>query len=208
MRNNVKSILLASGGLDSTTLAYWLRHKRIRFTPLFIDYGQHCAATERKTLAALLPKNESRRIKTINIEDVYKGSQSLLIREVNLWKHKTKAEDLYLPYRNLLLLSAGAAFAQSRGVSFLYAAFINSNHAKEIDCSTKFFDELSKVLREYGSVTIRMPFRKMSKRQVANIGLKLRVPIASTFSCQAASVVPCGACPNCVDRLDALRSFG
>ena len=208
MRNTVKSILLASGGLDSTTLAYWLRQKKIPFTPLFIDYGQHCAVTEHRTLAAVLPKNDSRRIETINIGDIYRGSHSLLIREVNLWKHKTKAADLYLPYRNLLLLSAGAAFAQSRGASYLYAAFINSNHAKELDCSTNFFDELSKVLREYGSVTIRMPFRKLSKRQVTNIGLKLRVPVASTFSCQAASAVPCGACPNCVDRLDALRSFG
>jgi len=208
MRNNVKSILLASGGLDSTTLAYWLRQKKIEFTPLFIDYGQHCVATERKTLNVVVPKSEFRTIETINIGEVYKGSHSLLIREVDLWKHRARAEDLYLPYRNLLLLSAGAAFAQSRGASYLYAAFINSNHAKELDCSTKFFDELSKVLSEYGSVTIRMPFRKLSKRQVTNIGLKLGVPIASTFSCQAASTVPCGACPNCVDRLEALRAFG
>jgi 7-cyano-7-deazaguanine synthase len=128
-----------------------------------------------------------------------------LIDEPNLWRDEITAEDLYLPYRNLLLLSIGAAYAQARDYSSLYAAFINSNHAKEIDCSAEFFERLSGVLLEYGSVEIKMPFRELSKYEVAKIGIALKAPIAHTFSCQAASRVPCGACPNCVDRLEALR---
>jgi 7-cyano-7-deazaguanine synthase len=204
---NINSVLLASGGLDSTTLAYWLHNKKITFVPLFVDYGQHCATTEYERLKSVMPTDIARDIHRIDISDIYKNTKSRLIDEPNLWKDEVEAKDLYLPYRNLLLLAAGAAFAQSRGYSNLYAAFINSNHAKEIDCSAKFFKQLEDIFIEYGTVKIEMPFRDMSKLEVARIGLSLNAPIAVTFSCQAASKVPCGACPNCVDRLNALNAL-
>jgi 7-cyano-7-deazaguanine synthase len=201
------AVLLASGGLDSTTLAFWLRAKDICFVPLFVDYGQHCAETERTRLAEVLPVAEFGRLHAVNIQDVYRGCSSRLICEPDLWTDNVSADDLYLPYRNLLLMTVGAAYAQARGMSEVYAAFINSNHAKEIDCSAQFFERLSGMLSDYGTVQIRMPFREHSKRQVAEIGLTLNAPIARTFSCQAASAVPCGVCPNCVDRLEALSTF-
>lgn len=199
------AVLLASGGLDSTTLAFWLRERRITFLLLFIDYGQHCAETELKRLNEVLPKETFGAVKNINVSDIYRGSHSRLISEPNLWEDHVSAEDMYLPYRNLLLLSIASAYAQSNGISEVYTAFINSNHAKEIDCSAEFFQRLETMLADYGSVKIKMPFREKSKREVAEIGLRLNAPIARTFSCQAASKVPCGACPNCVDRLEALN---
>ncbi|HEY0375343.1 MAG TPA: 7-cyano-7-deazaguanine synthase [Pyrinomonadaceae bacterium] len=204
-KTGINSILLASGGMDSTTLAYWLRDQKIKFLPVFINYGQHCADTELKTLLEVLPKRDAARTEVINVSDIYQGCKSRLIDEPNLWRDEITAEDLYLPYRNLLLLSIGAAYAQARDYSSLYAAFINSNHAKELDCSAEFFERLSGVLLEYGSVEIKMPFRELSKYEVAKIGIALKAPIAHTFSCQAASRVPCGACPNCDDRLEAFR---
>lgn len=199
-------VLLSSGGMDSTTLAYWLRKRACRFVPLFIDYGQHCAETEYATLRKVLPAGCVAPQK-VDISAVYRGTKSRLIAEPNLWVDNMKGDPLYLPYRNLLLLSVGAAFAQSHGYSRLYAAFINSNHAKEIDCSAQFFSGLGRILSEYGSVQVKMPFREMSKLQVARLAVKLRVPLATTYSCQAASQVPCGACPNCVDRLQALKQI-
>jgi len=201
----VNSVLLASGGLDSTTLAYWLYDNNIHFCPVFIDYGQHCAKTELETLLELLPPGYASKVEIINVSDVYKGSKSRLIEEANLWEDEISYKDMYLPYRSLLLLTVGAAFAQSRGYSFLYSAFINSNHAQEIDCSTEFFDKLTGMLVGYGGVELKMPFRNKSKYEVAKIGISLGASIGYTFSCQASSKIPCGACPNCVDRLEALR---
>jgi 7-cyano-7-deazaguanine synthase len=201
------SILLASGGLDSTTLAYWLSHKGVPFEPLFIDYGQHCADTELATLRKLLPKRAVRRLRIVNVSSVYAGSNSRLIRETDLWRERIEKDDLYLPYRNILLLSIAAARIQSVGGGDVYTAFINSNHAVEIDCSSQFFSELSKLLRAFGGVRVKMPFRYKSKLQVAKIGIRLGAPIGETFSCQVNSDVPCGACPNCIDRLEALRQL-
>ena len=200
------AVLLASGGLDSTTLAYWLLEKGVSFIPLFLDYGQHCSATEYETVNDVLPASCGP-IHRLNIADVYRDSRSRLINEADLWQEDVAYTDLHLPYRNLLILSVGAAFAQSRGCKSLYAAFINSNHAIEIDCSAEFFDRLSSLLGAYGSVQIRMPFRAMSKYEVAVEGIRLQAPIARTFSCQVSSAVPCGACPNCVDRLTALQAL-
>lgn len=201
-------VLLASGGLDSTTLAYWLERRGRRVIPLFIDYGQHCASTELVTAKTVLPPTLVPLIAIVDVADVYRGTSSRLIAEPDLWTDAIAGDDLYLPYRNLLLLSVAAAFAQARGIGTVYSAFINSNHAKELDCSAAFFDSLGAVLTEYGGVRVEMPFRAMSKVDVTRIALDHDVPIGATFSCQAASTVPCGACPNCFERLSALRELG
>lgn len=200
-------VLLASGGLDSTTMAYWLIDQGIDFIPLFIDYGQHCAITEFETLMKVLPANYKDKVEFIDIKSIYKYSNSKFIKSANLWDEEITADDLYIPYRNLLMLTVGATFAQTLGYANVYSAFINSNHAKEIDCSNEFFEKMEGMLIDYGSVKINMPFRYLSKYEVAQIGLNLGAAIGSTFSCQASSAVPCGACPNCVDRLDALKKI-
>lgn len=203
----INSVLLASGGLDSTTLAYWLEEQNISFISVFIDYGQHCAQKELETLRKVLPSSVVPLLECIDIKGVYKYSRSRFIQPANLWKDKITAEDLYIPYRNVLLLSIGASFAQTLGIDKVYSGFINSNHAKEIDCSNDFFNHIEQILSDYGSVKVEMPFRYYSKYQVAKIGIELNAPIGSTYSCQASPEIPCGACPNCVDRLDALKKL-
>jgi 7-cyano-7-deazaguanine synthase len=207
MAEDKQAVLLCSGGLDSTTLAYWLEQNLITFVPLFINYGQHCAETELATATSVLPPSARCEIRALDISDVYRGCTSRLISEADLWREPVEDADLYLPYRNILFLSVGSAFAQAHGIRAVYSAFINSNHAKEIDCSTEFFQRLSALLSEYGSVEIRMPFRDFSKRQVLELALTLGVPVGATFSCQASSSVPCGACPNCVERLAAIQAL-
>src|SRR5690606_20898440 len=102
-----------------------------------------------------------------------KHSKSKFIKPVNLWEDDIVADDLYIPYRNVLLLTIGATFAQTLGLTNLYSAFINSNHAKEIDCSNEFFEKMETMLSDYGSVKINMPFRYFSKYDVAKIGIEL-----------------------------------
>lgn len=203
----MKITVLASGGLDSTSIIYWLTQKGFEVEPLFVNYGQHCAETEYNTLQAVLPKRLATRIKVVDVSTIYEGSTSRLIKETDLWRDSISHHDLYLPYRNVLLLSIGAAFCQDSGSRDLCAGFINSNHASEIDCSSKFFRQVGVLMREYGGVKVRMPFRRFSKKQVAKLAVKLGVPIGETFSCQVNREIPCGACPNCVERLDAINSL-
>lgn len=202
-----KGVVLVSGGMDSTTLMYQFVRQGVDFIPLFINYGQHCASHELETLRKVIPVQYADMIEIIDVSSIYKYSQSRFIRPADLWKEEVKAEDLYIPYRNVLLLTVAASFAQTLGIDKVYSAFINSNHAKEIDCSSEFFNKLEGLLSEYGSVKIEMPFRNMTKYDVAKLGIELKAPIGQTFSCQASPNIPCGACPNCVDRLNALKQI-
>jgi len=155
----------------------------------------------------VLPREAADAVVAVNVSDVYRNTGSRLISEPDLWREEVEDKDLYLPYRNLFMLTVGAAFAQARGIGRVYAAFINSNYAREIDCSAAFFDRLGDLLKDYGAVEVEMPFREMSKKEVARLGLSLGAPIALTFSCQVSSATPCGACPNCIERLAALADL-
>ena len=130
-----------------------------------------------------------------------------MIKKVNLWKENIISDDLYLPYRNLVFFALASAYAQSNGINKVYAAFIDSNHVKEIDCSIDFFNNLNLLLGELGSVTIELPFRNMTKLDVAKLGIRLGVDIARTYSCHVNPDYHCGSCPNCVDRQNALNSL-
>jgi 7-cyano-7-deazaguanine synthase len=201
-------LLLCSGGLDSTTLAYWLHDQRIKITPIFFDYGQHCVEKEWDTLRKVLPTDGVAVPERIDISGIFRGSRSRLIQEPDLWTDHVDDEDLYVPYRTMLFFAVGAACAQTRGLSTVYSGFINSNHAKEIDCSAAFLNGLDALAANVGPVRFVIPFRDWSKAQVVREAVRLKVPIGSTFSCQLVSDTPCGACPNCVERLNAIETIG
>lgn len=200
-------LLLASGGLDSTTLAYLLCANGHIVRPLFFDYGQHCVEKEWNTLQKLLHE-KTLAPERISISGIFSGSKSRLIVEPDLWSESVKDDELYIPYRTLLFFSASAARAQTLGISQVYSAFINSNHAKELDCSTEYLNGLDALAAQVGAVRFQLPFRDYSKKQVAELAIELNVPVGQTFSCQVFSDIPCGACPNCVERINALHEIG
>ncbi|MEO1817563.1 7-cyano-7-deazaguanine synthase [Pseudomonas sp.] len=200
MRN---ALLLASGGLDSTTVGYQLASAGIEVKPIFFDYGQHCVDLEWARVNEVFPSSFERP-QRFDISDIFRESQSRLIREADLWKEEVMDDDLYIPYRTMLFFAAAAARAQTVGVLDVYTGFINSNHAKEIDCTAEFMNKLDGLTSTIGPVRFHSPFRYSSKADVARIAADLSVPIGRTYSCQAAARFPCGACPNCVERLNAL----
>src|ERR1035438_7646558 len=115
------ALLLCSGGLDSTTLAYWLHERDVRLVPIFLDYGQHCVEKEWETLRKVLPTEGVLAPERIDVSGVFRGSRSRLIVEPNLWSERVADDDLYIPYRTLLFFSIGAACAQTRGLVDVYS---------------------------------------------------------------------------------------
>lgn len=199
-------LLLSSGGLDSTTLAYWLRERDVELVPIFLDYGQHCVEKEWNTLRQVLPTKGVFPPERIDVAGIFRGSKSRLIVEPDLWSEHVGDNDLYIPYRTLLFFSIGAACAQTRELADVYSGFINSNHAKELDCSAAFLNGLDALAANVGPVRFHMPFRNWSKAQVVAEAVRLGVAIGKTYSCQLLSDTPCGACPNCVERLNAIEA--
>lgn len=199
-----KALLLASGGLDSTTVGYQLVAARLNVVPIFFDYGQHCVEIEWSRVNEVLPDNVDTP-ERIKISDIFRGSRSRLICEADLWTEEVRDEDLYIPYRTMLFFAIAAARAQTLGILDVYTGFINSNHAKELDCTAAFMNGLEGLTSNVGPVRFHSPFRYSSKADVARAAVGLGVPIGRTYSCQASADFPCGACPNCVERLSALK---
>lgn len=200
-------LVMASGGLDSTTVCYLLASQGTEVQPVFFDYGQHCAETEWAKVNEVLP-DEALPPERLDISDIFKGSPSRMIAEADLWHDHISDDDLYIPYRTMLFFAVAAARAQTLGVLNVFSGFINSNHAKELDCSTAFMNGLDELSEGVGAVRFHAPFREKTKAYVVDRALQLGVPIGRTFSCQASSAFPCGACPNCVERLNALAEAG
>jgi 7-cyano-7-deazaguanine synthase len=198
---------MASGGLDSTTVAYQLHAEGIFVHPVFFDYGQHCVEIEWARVNEVLPRSMPAPERIV-VSDVFRGSRSRLIQEANLWQEAVADDDLYLPYRTLVFFALAAARAQTLELLEVYSGFINSNHAKEIDCSTDFMNKLDGLSQDVGPVRFVSPFRYSSKGDVVRRAVELGVPIGRTYSCQAASSFPCGACPNCVERQKAFIEAG
>jgi len=193
--------------LDSTTVAYQLHAEGIFVHPVFFDYGQHCVEMEWARVNEVLPPTMPGPERIV-ISDVFRGSSSRLIQEANLWQDAVADDDLYLPYRTLVFFALAAARAQTLALLEVYSGFINSNHAKEIDCSADFMNKLDGLSQGVGPVRFVSPFRYSSKGEVVRRAVELGVPIGRTYSCQAASSFPCGACPNCVERQKALIEAG
>lgn len=200
------AVALVSGGIDSTSMVYWLEDRGVAIVPVFIDYGQHTAARELASIRQNLTDQMLVRLEVISLGDVYRHSQSRMIHAPDLWVDTVTSDDFLLPYRNLLILTTGAAFAQSIGIEAVYAAFIDANFSFESDASLKFLNTMAEILSGYGSARIEFPFREMTKSEVALLGYRLGAPIASTYSCLASPDAPCGACANCVDREEALSA--
>ncbi|SEW44769.1 7-cyano-7-deazaguanine synthase [Cognatiyoonia koreensis] len=202
-----RALVMVSGGLDSTTVCHLLVKAGTEVHPIFFDYGQHCAETEWAKVNEVLP-TEVLPPERINLSDIFKGSTSRMIVEADLWTEAVVDDDLYIPYRTMLFFASAAARAQTVGILDVYSGFINSNHAKEIDCSTEFMNGLDELSVGVGAVRFHAPFGTWLKSDVVREAVKLGVPVGRTFSCQASSSFPCGACPNCVERLNALTEAG
>lgn len=202
-----KVVLLMSGGLDSTVLFYQLLEEEMDVQPVFINYGQHGAEKEYQTILKILPDKSSCKVKIIDLSSIYSNSLSILIKEANLWVDKVTDDSLYIPYRNLVMFSAALAYAQAINVTEVYAAFINTYFAREIDASVEFLNSVKRLAVDVNNVQIILPFEKMSKLEVLELGIKLGAPVTITYSCQVNSITPCGACPNCVERLKAFEDY-
>lgn len=95
MKKIYDGLLLASGGLDSTVLAYDLESQGYKLLILFFNYGQHCFSTEKDRLLQVLPKSYQDAVSILDISAIYKPSSSCLIKEVDLWSTPISKEQLF-----------------------------------------------------------------------------------------------------------------
>jgi 7-cyano-7-deazaguanine synthase len=179
-------VLLFSGGIDSTVLAWWLRPEWL----LFIDYGQVSAPGERRAaerIASTLGLSLDSR--TVDLRHFGHGTmvgRSALNREApEFW-----------PYRNQMLLTLAAmGYADQQPISIL----LGSVAGDEIhpDGTDSFRTAMDSVLRVQSDTRLETPAAgSTTENLIQRTGVPLDL-LGWTFSCHTGEWA-CGTCRGCI----------
>ena len=171
-------VVLASGGVDSSTLIWLSAEQGLAPSALFIDYGQPAADAESAAVAevCMVVGVPLRRVRYIGRSF---GPGEIRGRNAHL------------------LHTALMEFPTSSGVVAL-GIHAGTGYA---DCSPEFLQlmQCSYDFHTGGKIAVAAPFLHWTKSQVYALATHLNVPLEHTYSCES-STRPCGQCQSCLDR--------
>ena len=202
--------VLVSGGIDSAVLAVDLSRRFSKVYPIFIRFGLRWEPSELEGLKSFLGRLKLPGLAPLVIleepvSDVYGDHWSLSGPVVP--GYESPDEAVYLPGRNLLLISKAAVWCQLRGIETLALGILASNPFP--DGTPGFYHALETALNRgmRGRIRLIRPFEHLSKAQVMRQASGL--PIGLTFSClNPVDGLHCGSCNKCAERRRAFRSVG
>jgi 7-cyano-7-deazaguanine synthase len=210
----MKTILIYSGGLDSTVLLYDLINNQGRQVRcLAIDYGQrHVREVEAGRTIARSLGVEHRTADLRALKPFLSGSSQTDPAIPVPHGHYT-AESMkttIVPNRNMLMLSVGIAWAiATKSEEVAYAAHAG-DHAIYPDGRDEFASAMNTaaLLADWHQVQVVRPFVRLSKADIVELGSRMKVPFEKTWSCYDGGPVHCGLCGTCVERREAFSLAG
>lgn len=205
------SILVLSGGLDSTTMLYEYR-ERIALAVSF-NYGSNhnakelaCAALHCTRLGVehlVIPLDFMKRY---FCSSLLSGADA--IPEGNY--DDANMRSTVVPFRNGIMLAIAAGLAENNGLHYIMLANHGGDHAIYPDCRPGFVDAMDKAVTAgtYEGVRLFTPYTNLTKADIARRGKELGIDYAETWSCYKGGEKHCGKCGTCTERRDALREAG
>jgi len=196
---------LVSGGLDSSVMLAELARRYHKVYPVFIRYGLVWEMAELQHLkkflrSAKIPRVQPLMVLDLPVLDLYGAHWSTTGRKVP--HARTRDEAVYLPGRNLLLLSKAAVFCALNSIDAI--AIGSLDHNPFPDATPKFFHDFATVAGKALRFRVKIiaPFRTLPKRQVLRRGKSL--PLHLSFSCiSPRHGLHCGRCNKCAERQQA-----
>lgn len=208
--NNVSanSVLVLSGGVDSTTMLYEYR-KQIALAVSF-HYGSnhndkeiacakwHCAHLGVPHLVIPLAF-----MKQHFKSSLLAGGDA--IPEGNYDEENMKST--VVPFRNGIMLAIAAGLAENNGLQYVMMANHSGDHAIYPDCRPEFVEAMDKAIHAgtWNNVQLLTPYTHISKADIVRKGLALGVDYDKTWSCYKGGDQPCGVCGTCREREEAFR---
>lgn len=230
-------VVLLSGGLDSTTAATLARRQGLELSALTVHYGQaHRREIEaaRSVAGALeLPHHvaEVSFFKELAWHSALTSPDTFSTPSRRT--PETMAGDIpitYVPLRNTLLLTLGAAFLESQALGAiedggvaadeLSATLVIAANAIDYsgypDCRPEYYRTAAETLRlgsklgaQYGiPIGIETPLIDRTKAEIIRLALRIGAPLGLTWSCYGSGPHPCGVCDSCVLRAKGFSEAG
>ena len=205
------SVIIVSGGMDSTTLLYD-RRDEIALAISF-DYGSNHNARE-IPYAEMHCKRLGIEHITIPLDFMHKYFRSSLLEGADaIPEGHYAAENMkstVVPFRNGIMLAVAAGVAESRNLTKLLIANHGGDHTIYPDCRPEFISAMDSATNAgtYVGVRVIAPYTNITKGDIARIGKKLGIDYAETWSCYKGGEKHCGKCGTCVERKEALAYAG
>ncbi len=209
-----KSVVLLSGGLDSTVLMYSLMAESECY-PLTISYGQrhHKEIIAARNVCEARGGDLIKRWKYADLSVLRLLLPSSLTGVGDIPHGHYQAESMkstVVPNRNMILLSIAGGYAAGLGAECIAYAPHAGDHAIYPDCRPEFVAAVNKALVlgtgwHNDGVRIMAPFTEYTKADIVKLGRKLNVPFHLTWSCYEGDDLHCGVCGTCVERKEAFK---
>lgn len=209
------TVVVASGGMDSATLAYHYAARGDRLRLVGFDYGQR----HRRELQSLDAIGERLRadvsvVDLLGLTAHLHGSALTDPDRVDV-PDGHYAEDTMratvVPNRNAIMLAIATGIAVAEGASTVATGVHAGDHFIYPDCRPAFFDPFADAMRAANDgftvdgFTLDAPFITLTKAEIAAYGHDLGVDYALTWSCYKGGESHCGRCGTCVERIEAFR---
>ncbi len=210
LENPKSSVVLLSGGLDSTVLLAKLVAEKRRVLAMGVDYGQRHSRETDAARAVCAFYGIEYRLADLRAVSAFFGKNSLTDTGVPVYEGAYTEEGMkttVVPARNLLLVSLATAWAISEKCDTVAYAAHGGDHAIYPDCREEFAEKLDAVVRisDWHPVRLERPFVGMSKAEIVALGAKLKAPLHLTWSCYNGGNAHCGKCSTCIERAAAFR---
>lgn len=149
------ALVLFSGGQDSTTCLAWALQRYARVETLGFDYGQRHAielTVRPNILQAIrtLDSSWATRLGEDHILDLSvlgEVSETALTRDSEITMQADGLPNTFVPGRNLLFLTLGAALAYRRGIRVLVGGMCETDYSGYPDCRDETMRALQSALR-------------------------------------------------------------
>lgn len=210
--------LSLSGGLDSTTLLYFLKEEGFEVRPVFFDYGSKHNPYEYLAACVILSAAQMDRPQVINLAEtrIFSGNDSALLAKnerpipTDPYSAPGSLAATVVPGRNLIMASILASMAEceARRTGNLVEVALGvhaGDHALYPDCRPAFIQQLDLTIQLSTECTVKLlcPFMHKTKAEIVKIGHELGVPFGLTRSCYKQQEKSCGQCGTCRERLAA-----
>lgn len=205
--DNVRAqLLLLSGGIDSSAIAFMMRPTHT----LFIDYGQRSAPAEERAASAVA---RSLSLSHASIRIDHSATAGGLLAGEGERTHWPSPE--WWPFRNQMLVTSAAAWAivhansESRDADIdIITGSVLGDGERHRDGGEVFYQALNQLLQtQEGNLTVGAPAINMS---TVDLVAASEIPdsiLAWTHSCHTSNL-PCGECPGCYKRFQVLAELG
>ncbi len=209
----MNSVLIYSGGLDSTVLLYHLRAAGHTVHALSVNYGQRHSCELMHAAEICKAIDVPHQTADLSAIQPLLAGSSLTSPEIDVAEGHYTEESMkstVVPNRNMILLAIAAGHALSIGAEQIAYAAHSGDHAIYPDCRNEFADAMAEAIRlcDWSTVELSRPFVDWTKADIVRRGAELSLPFAKTWSCYQGGDLHCGRCGTCIERREAFDLAG